>query len=289
MVTGARQPRPASPRSRLWLWARRVLVALVGLVLVVLLAGLVFQFVATQLAYRKYPAPGEMVAVDGHDMHLYRTGEEGEGPTVVMDTGLGRGMLAWQAVQPEVTDFARVCSYDRSGNGWSESGPKPRTSPRIVGELHTLLKNAGLNGPYVLVGHSFGGANAQLYAAEYPEEVAGMVLVDSALDLRALDKNLRDPLTKATPSPLMMKAMAPTGIVRLSTMASAPGGEELPKGLAEEMNALYTGSRHLYAVADESACVGRSVATATDSAPSLGDKPLLVLSAGARQMPSGFT
>ena len=81
MVTGARQPRPASPPSRLWLWTRRGLVALVGLVLIVLLAGIVFQFVATQIAYRKYPASGEMVAVDGHDMHLYCTGEEGEGPS----------------------------------------------------------------------------------------------------------------------------------------------------------------------------------------------------------------
>jgi pimeloyl-ACP methyl ester carboxylesterase len=118
-----------------------------------------------------------------------------------MDSGLGGGLLDWQTVQPKVAKFARVCSYDRSGNGWSESGPNPRTSPRIVEELHALLENAGEYGPYVLVGHSFGGANAQLYAAEYPKEVAGMVLVDSALDTRVLDKDLRDAVAKTVPSP----------------------------------------------------------------------------------------
>jgi pimeloyl-ACP methyl ester carboxylesterase len=217
-------------------------------------------------------------------MQLYCTGEGKGGPTVVMDAGLGGGVLDWQTVQPKVAEFARVCSYDRSGVGWSESGPTPRTSPRIVTELHALLKNAGEDGPYVLVGHSFGGANAQLYASEHPEEVAGMVLVDSALDTRVLDKDLRDALAEAAPPPLVIKAMAPLGIPRWL----ASGEESLPKRLARERSAIYNGTRHLYAVADEWAAVQESVAEATDAAPSLGDKPLIVLSAGAREFP-GFT
>ena len=204
--------------------------ALVGLLLVLVLAGLLYQFVATQLAYRRYPAPGEMVAVAGHDMQLYCTGEGREGPTVVMDAGLGGGLLDWQTVQPKVAKFARVCSYDRSGIGWSESGPNPRTSPHIVEELHALLKNGGVEGPYVLVGHSFGGANAQLYAAEYPEEVAGMVLVDSALDTRVLDKDLRDDLAETAPSPLTIKVAAPLGIARLSAGGAGRGTAGPPKG-----------------------------------------------------------
>jgi pimeloyl-ACP methyl ester carboxylesterase len=156
-----------------------------------------------------------MVAVAGHDMQLHCTGEGNGGPTVVMDAGLGGGVLDWQTVQPEVTKFARVCSYDRSGLGWSASGPKPRTSSQIVEELHALLKNAGEDGPYVLVGHSFGGANVQLYAAEYPDEVAGMVLVDSALDTQVLDKDLRAAIAETVPSPLLIKATAPLGIPRL--------------------------------------------------------------------------
>ena len=286
MVRRADRPRPASARGRLWLWIRRVLLVLVGLILVLLLAGLVYQFVATRLAYREYPAPGEMVAVSGHGMQLYCAGKARGGPTVVMDSGIGGGVLDWQTVQPKVAKFARVCSYDRSGLGWSESGPKPRTSPQIVKELHALLENAGVGGPYVLVGHSFGGANVQLYAAEYPKEVAGMVLVDSALDMRVLDKDLRDAAEGATPSPLTLKAMAPLGIVRLLSGGSGEGG--LPEGFGEERNAIYNSTRHIYAFADESATINKSVAKATDAAPSLGEKPLIVLSAGSRQYP-GFT
>jgi pimeloyl-ACP methyl ester carboxylesterase len=256
--------------------------ALVGVVLVVLLAGLLYQFLATRLAYRNYPAPGQMVSVSGHDVHIYCTGKAG-GPTVVMDAGLGGGVLDWQTVQPKVAKFARVCSYDRSGIGWSESGQKPRTSRRIVNELHALLENAGVGGPYVLVGHSFGGANVQLYASEYPDEVAGMVLVDSALDVRVLDEDLRDATANATPSPLTLKVLAPLGIPRL---LGSQG--DLPKRLAQERPAIYNSTRHLYAVADESATINESIATTTDAAPSLGDKPLIVLSAGARQYP-GFT
>jgi len=261
-------------------------VALLGLILLVLLAGFVYQLVATRLAYRNHHAPGEMVAVSGHDMQLYCTGKARGGPTVVMDAGLGGGLLDWQTVQPKVAEFARVCSYDRSGYGWSESGPKPRTSPQIAKELRALLENAGVDGPYVLVGHSFGGANVQLYAAEYPKEVAGMVLVDSALDLRVLDKDLRDATEGASPPPLTLKVLAPLGIPRFFAGGSGEGG--LPKGLEKERNAIYNSTRHLYAVADESATVQESVAKATDAAPSLDEKPLIVLSAGARQYP-GFT
>jgi pimeloyl-ACP methyl ester carboxylesterase len=288
MVTRADRPRPASARGRLWLWIRRVLVVLVGLILLVLLAGLVYQFVATRLAYRRYPAPGEMVAVSGHGMQLYCAGKARGGPTVVMDSGLGGGLLDWQTVQPKVAKFARVCSYDRSGLGWSESGPKPRTSPQIVEELHALLENGGVDGPYGLVGHSFGGANAQLYAAEYPDEVVGMVLVDSALDVRVLDKDLGDAVANTAPSTLTIKVAALLGITRLSAAGSGSGDGGPPEGLAEERSALYNGTRHLYAVADEAASVPKSVATATDAGPSLEDKPLIVLSAGAREFP-GFT
>lgn len=284
MATRDERPRPALAHGGLWLWVRRVLVAFVGLILLLLLLGLLYQFLATRLAYRNYPAPGEMVSVSGHEMQIYCTGKATGGPTVVMDSGLGGGLLDWQTVQPKAAKFARVCSYDRSGIGWSESGRGSRTSQRIVKELHVLLSDAGEEAPYVLVGHSFGGANVQLYASEYPEEVAGMVLVDSAVDTRVLDKDIRDAFAKAAPSPLVIKATAPLGIPRLL----ASGDESLPKRLAQQRSAIYNGTRHLYAVADEAATVQKSVAEATDAAPSLGEKPLVALSAGARQYP-GFT
>ena len=108
-----------------------------------------------------------------------------------------------------------------------------------------------------------------------------MVLVDSAIDTRVLDKDLRDAFAKAAPSPLVIKTTAPLGIPRLL----ASGEDSLPKRLAQERGAIYNGTRHLYAVADESATVQKSVAEATDAAPSLGEKPLVVLSAGDRQLP----
>ncbi len=104
----------------------------------------------------------------------------GEGsPAVILDAGFGLDHFTWLHVQPEVGRFTRVCSYDRAGLGQSEAAPTPRTSQDIVQDLHTLLGNAAIRGPYVLVGHSFGGMNARLYADQYPTEVVGMVLVDA--------------------------------------------------------------------------------------------------------------
>src|SRR5215212_1938782 len=187
-------------RSRLWRWTKRVTAGMVGLVLVLLLAGVVFQFVMTRIHARIYPAPGELVDVGGYSLHLYFTGEPGA-PTVVMDSGLGGTMLDWQLVQPKVAEFARVCTYDRGGMGWSDSGAQPRTSQQIVRELHTLLDNAEVRGPFVLVGHSFGGTNMQVYARQYPNQVAGMVLVDSALE----DEKAVALTQSHQPSPMLLK------------------------------------------------------------------------------------
>ncbi len=100
-------------------------------------------------------------------------------PTVVFDAGLNDTGDKWIKVWTKVKDVTRACIYDRAGRGESDRGPVPRTSQVIVTELHTLLVNASIDGPYVLVGHSFGGYNVRLYASQYRDQVAGMVLVDT--------------------------------------------------------------------------------------------------------------
>ena len=258
-------------RSRLWKRTKRILVGLAGLVVVLLLAGVIYQFVATKIDEYRYPAPGEMVDVGDYSMHLYCTGEGGA-PTVVMDSGLGGTVLDWQLVQPEVAQFARVCTYDRAGMGWSEPGAQPRTSQQIVEELHALLGNAGVQGPYVLVGHSFGGTNVQLYASQYPNEVAGMVLVDSATEdemLVTLTEELRG-------SPVWNKILATIGVTRLPYTL---GGE------TDQRTAISTHAKDIYEVSDERTSWEESFEQRRASPLSLGDKPLIVLTTGAFQVP----
>ena len=278
------QPTTPHGRSRgLWRWTKRVLVGLAGLVVFVLLAGVVYQFVATKIAQYRYHARGEMVDVGGYSLHLYCTGEEGGGaPTVVMDSGLGGSVLDWQLVQPEVAGFTRVCTYDRGGAGWSEPGVQPRTSPQIVEELHTLLGNAGVQEPYVLVGHSFGGTNMQLYASQYPDEVAGMVLVDSALE----DLDLLSTTESLQGSPGWIKIYATIGVVRLVNMLGPVGYpfSELPSASVAEAFAISTSTRQLYEYADELSSLRESFEQQLAAPMSLGDKPLIVLTAGPLQM-----
>jgi pimeloyl-ACP methyl ester carboxylesterase len=122
--------------------------------------------------------PGRLVDVGGFRLHLFCTGSPSSSPTVVLLHGLGDSSLDWGLVQLEIARFARVCSYDRAGAGWSDPGPSPRGPLTVAKESHSLLLDAKVTGPYVLVAHSWGGLIARVYAAEYPREVAGMVLVD---------------------------------------------------------------------------------------------------------------
>jgi pimeloyl-ACP methyl ester carboxylesterase len=130
-----------------------------------------------------YPAPGRLVDVGGWRLHLNCAGEARPSrPTVILEAGLGDFSVEWSLVQPSVARFARVCSYDRAGDGWSDIGPHPRTFRQIVYELHTLLERAGERPPFVLVGHSYGGWLVRQYQSTYPSEVAGMVLVEAGAD-----------------------------------------------------------------------------------------------------------
>ncbi len=117
-----------------------------------------------------------IVDVGTHSLHLRCVGKGR--PVVVIDTGVGDPAARWYAFQDQVAPITRVCTYDRAGYGVSDPGPMPRHSQQMADELQRLLENAGVRGPYVLVGHSLGGLNVQVFAARYPDQVAGLVLLD---------------------------------------------------------------------------------------------------------------
>ena len=145
-------------------------------VLALAASGLAWQKLGTAADFRRHPPPGRLVDVGGHRLHVLDMGKGH--PTVVFEAGLPGSVLSWHRVQKELARVVRVVSYDRAGLGWSDPGPDPRTAERIVEDLRRLLVRAAMPGPYILVGHSFGGLTTRLFAARYPDDVAGLVLLD---------------------------------------------------------------------------------------------------------------
>jgi pimeloyl-ACP methyl ester carboxylesterase len=154
-----------------------ILAVLLGALALPLVAGAIYQVIGTWQDRRRFPPSGRLVRVNERRMHIHVTGEGT--PTVVFESGMGASCLSWTLVQPQVAQFTRAVSYDRAGHGWSDPAREPRTAQQIAQELHTLLDATGVPGPYVLVGHSFGGYVNRAFAHTYRNEVVGMVLVDS--------------------------------------------------------------------------------------------------------------
>jgi pimeloyl-ACP methyl ester carboxylesterase len=151
------------------------LILLVGLVIF----GLIRESITRNNYHAEYPAPGQMVTVGDHDIHLYCVGNGT--PIVVFESDLDQyGSLSWLPVQERIGELTRACSYDRAGILWSEPGPLPRDGETIARELSTVLDAAGEEGPYILVGHAFGGAYVRIFAGKYPDDVCGMVLIESS-------------------------------------------------------------------------------------------------------------
>jgi len=158
-------------------WTGRILLGLLALIVVLVASGASYEAIMAAGDASRYPARGQRVDVGGYRLHISCIGDGS--PTVVLDAGQGGFSLDWSLIQPELATTTRVCAYDRAGYGWSDPSPQPRTPRQIAEELHTLLGNAGIEGPYVLVGHSAGGKHVRLYATRHPQDVAGMVLVDA--------------------------------------------------------------------------------------------------------------
>jgi pimeloyl-ACP methyl ester carboxylesterase len=129
---------------------------------------------------RRYPAPGLLVQVDGRQIHLQVLGAESDGPTVVLEAGMGSFSPNWYWVQHELAPTVRSVAYDRPGLGWSRRSRRPRDAQTIAGELRDALREAGIGPPYVLAGHSFGGLPVRAFADLYPELTAGLILVDAS-------------------------------------------------------------------------------------------------------------
>ena len=228
------------PRRRLGSWIRRgVLGLVIGLVA---LAGIavIYQAFGTEIYRRIYPPPGELVDVGGHSLHISCVGEGS--PTVFLESGSGATSVDWANIQPEVANTTRVCAYDRAGSGWSEPGPGPGDPQQIAGELHTLLGNAGIDGPYVLVGHSFGGLYVRMYAELYPNEVEGMVLVDSSHP----EQSARSAGAQTTPksSAQVLLSTQSLGDKPLAVITAGEQQEPIWFELQEELAALSSDSVH---------------------------------------------
>lgn len=234
----------------------------------------------------QYPPIGQMIDVGGYKLHLY---SEGEGDvTVVMDAGAGGIGLHWALVQAEIARHARAVVYDRAGMGWSEPSPKPRTAEVMAQELHTLLANAGIPAPYVLVGHSFGGVVIRQFARRYPREVAGMVLVDSAHEeqFKRFPKPMIAMLSKMLPMMKLMKLFFAAGIpaLRVSSMAL---DKRVPQPIAEIDRAIRAANaRHFAAQLREFEVI---VGNQNPPVETLGEIPLLVLSHGIPQPMPNFS
>lgn len=238
---------------------RKTISVLATLLIIFLLGGAIYQKIATALEMQKYPPPGELVDVNNHKLHVQVVGIGT--PTVVMESGEGGTSLDWSFVQTEIGKITTVYTYDRAGFGWSDPSLDPRTCDEIVDDLYVLLENSGAKGPYILVGHSFGGLIVRLFASKYPNEVVGIVLVDAVHE--DLYSRFPSELWEANRAQLRYinigRITAPFGLPRLLSQPVAT--QNLPPefqsmadivGLRTQVyNALYKEVKHFTECADQ--------------------------------------
>lgn len=170
-----------------------------------------------------------MVPVAGTRLHLYITGAGA--PTVVLEAGIAATSLGWALVQGEIARFARTVSYDRAGLGWSGAATTPRTPGHIAAELRAALNEAGLEPPFILVGHSFGGLAAARFAIDYEQDVAGLVLVDplNPAEFQPLTPDKQRMLARAVTLSRRGAWLAKAGVVGACLRLALSGNSLIPK------------------------------------------------------------
>lgn len=276
---------------KLVVWGRRVVLTIIAFTLLLMCAGAAYEAIGNWRDSRRFPQHGKTVQAGSIKLNLDCSGQGG--PTVVLESGGGMPAFAWFKVQPEVAKFTHVCSYDRAGYGWSGPGPEPRTSAQIATELRALLDAAGERGPYVMVGHSLGGFNVRIFAARYPDDVSGVVLVDASHedqnsrmqnllppDIQAQEKvnEKRDALLGEYVFPLLINL----GVQRLLLTTPLAAGvlpPYLSKTQEDELIYLENQAKARQAFSSEMDHFADSAAQVR-AARNLGVRPLIVLTGG---------
>jgi pimeloyl-ACP methyl ester carboxylesterase len=278
MVVGAH--RQLRSRSR-----RRLLYPVFAVVALVAVGG-GFETVREAADANAYPMPGRLIDVGGHRLHLHCTGSGS--PTVVLQPGAGDYSSGMVWIAPAVASQTRVCVYDRASRGWSEPAESPQDATQLAIELHTLLERGGVPGPYVMAGHSFGGLYVLTYADRYPDEVVGMVLVDSTdrateadpEKATAYDGGSYDAVTDRVSA--LGAAAARIGLVRVVGNLDYGNLPPLSRGEARAGTATADYAAGWIDEFVQANASGAEAAMLTD----FGDKPLVVLTAGAETNPT---
>lgn len=275
---------------------------LAGLLLL-LLAGMLYQAVGVRRSARRFAPPGTLIDVDGQRLHVRCAGHGGV--PVLFEAGIAASSLSWTRVMPGVAAFARACAYDRAGLGWSDAARTPRTVDRMIAELRTVLSRTAGSEPAILVGHSFGAFLVLVYAARYPADVAGVVLVDPPTEWHPLTEPRERLLRRGIRASHLGGILARIGVVRacLALLAGgAPGpprtvvrllgpqalrtlehivGEvrKLPPEIHPTVQALWCQPKCFRGMAEHLGALG-VMGDAAAAVTTIGDTPLTIVSAG---------
>ncbi|MGA2858294.1 MAG: alpha/beta fold hydrolase [Candidatus Sulfotelmatobacter sp.] len=279
-------------------WIRRISCVLLTLLVVALLWGFAYEQVGrARDASQLPPRVGQAVDFGGRTLNLYCSGQGT--PTVILETGGNSPGYEWLVLQSKMAGFTRACWYDRAGVGWSDPPSSPRTSASVASDLHEALQRAGVLPPYVMAGGSVGGEYVRIYTARYPSDVAGLVLIDSAVpDMHEPDFALA-PINRMSGSTrhlicLALPAMTRFGIIRFEASRErrpsppdfTPEQASVLAKLEAQPEAYRTDAEQACAATDEGRIVPREgggnpdINDAARNAGSSGDRPLVVLTAG---------
>jgi pimeloyl-ACP methyl ester carboxylesterase len=272
MIRSAR--RDLRGRTRVWLVQPLCILLALGAV------GGATETVLESMDHSLQAPAGQTYSVAGHRMYLHCTGTGS--PTVLLSNGFGERSPSWSWITNTVAANTRVCVYDRAGQGWSEAAAAPQDGIELASDLHAALDSANIDGPYVLAGHSVGGTYNMIFAARYPAEVAGMVLLDSATpeQFTALP-NYPGFYSTYRRAAGLLPTLARFGIGRIAAGAQFAG---LPSQARHQEQAFAATARDFRGQRDE----WSELPTAFKQAKALttfGAKPLVVITADKGQEP----
>ena len=287
-------------------WILRIACVFLTLIALVLLAGFTYEQIGrARDAKQLPPRVGQAIDIGGRNLNLYCSGQGT--PAVILEPGGNSPGYAQLWLQSKMSEFTRTCWYDRAGVGWSDAPSSPRTSASIVSDLHEALHRAGVLPPYVMAGGSVGGEYVHIYTAHYPSDVAGLVLIDTSVpDMHEPDFAL-SPLNRMSGSTRHLICMALPAAARFGIIRFATSGERRPAppdltpeqasilaALEAQPKAFLADAEQGCAATDQGRIVPRDgggnpdINNAAKNAGSLGDRPLVVLTAGKYWAPGGL-